>query len=137
MGPTKLIHQAFEKAAFHAWDRGTFNGPTYLGNLELLTTPLKDSWLHEYILSKGAHYQAFTRLANTFWFLLLFPMVGSFLMDGRGKSMTLFLSRIFLFGTLAFFMLWETDHRCIFCVSPWFWSAPRRHGQNACAFPRR
>ena len=114
MGMEKLLTHYYRKATRDGWDSGMFSMDSMLGTTSGSITPVRPNRLHEYVLRTGAHHERFRPWAHAYWNALeLFALIGFFSL-GKRKGMDLVLIRLFITGTVLFFMIWEANWRYIF-----------------------
>lgn len=114
MGVSGMVSQMYDKAAHHAWNSGMFGMQSLLGHPSGVIVPASPSEIHEYVLSSGRYYRSFERYADAYWTWLELLMAASYFSLFRRRNGHAVLLRLFISGTMVFFMLWETNARYIF-----------------------
>ena len=105
-----------EKEIF-TWGDGVYFAPE-----KLKREPLKESWLHAYVLYDGARYASTYRYCNAYQLLLMLGILASFLKNflKKGACRREVLLQLSVFGIFAFLLFWETRSRYLVNFVPVF-----------------
>lgn len=114
MGLDGLLTHYYRKATRDGWDSGMFSMDSMLGTTSGSITPVRPNGLHDYVLRTGAHHDRFRPWAHAYWNALEVLALFGFFSLGKRKGMDLVLIRLFITGTVLFFMIWEANWRYIF-----------------------
>lgn len=118
MGMAGLLNHIYKKTTAAGWESGMFSMDFMLSLTTGSITPKRYSGIHDYILRTGPYHDKFRPWAHAYWNALEILMLIGFFSFGRKKKETLLvLVRLFITGTILFFMMWEANSRYIFSSS--------------------
>jgi len=113
-GFTGMFRHFMNKGAKVTWGDGL-----YFTYEKLKRDPLYDSWLHDYVLQDGSHFQQLVRWTSGFHIaMLLFVLFSIWKGVGSRKVDSMALIRLVVLGFMLFFFLWETRPRYLVSITP-------------------
>lgn len=115
-GFTGMISHLQEKIVF-TWGDGVYFAPE-----KLQRDPLKESWLHEWVLYQGSRYTYTYQYCNAVQLLILGGILLSLLRNftKKGKTREIQAMQLSIFGLFLFLLIWETRSRYLVNFVPVF-----------------
>ncbi len=110
--PFEYIQYLGKKIA-NTWGDGTYFAP-----IKLSRSPLKTSYLHEFVLPSGSYFNVYLNISQAIQFALLFLLLISVWLQRNDRSKTYLYTSIF--GLFLFLLIWETRSRYIVNYIPIF-----------------
>lgn len=99
--------------------RVTWGDGLYFTYEKLKRDPLYESWLHDYVLWEGPHFQDLERWTTGFHIVMLFFVLLSIWNGIRSRKVdSMSLVRLMILGIMLFFFLWETRTRYLTNITP-------------------
>lgn len=113
-GFTGVIRHFIKKGSKVTWGDGL-----YFTYEKLRRDPLNASWLHDYVLQDGSHFQALERWTSGFHIVMLVFVLLSIWKGIRSREVdSVSLVRLIVLGIMLFFFLWETRPRYLTNITP-------------------
>lgn len=113
-GFTGMLRHFINKGAKVTWGDGL-----YFTYEKLKREPFYDSWLHDYVLQSGSHFQDLEKWTTGFHIVMLLFVLLSVWKGVRSRKIdTMSLIRLTVLGIMLFFFLWETRTRYLTTITP-------------------
>ena len=115
-GVSGMAEHLKKKVKF-TWGDGVYFAPE-----KLKRDPMKESWLHEWVLKDGDNFQKTYLYCNAVQLLLLLGLVASVVRNfaERGRWREIQSMQIAVFGIFLFLLIWETRSRYLVNFVPVF-----------------
>ena len=115
-GASGMLAHLREKVVF-TWGDGVYFAPE-----KLQRDPLKESWLHDWVLYYGKNYSYTYRYCNAVQLLLLGGILLSLLRNfmEKGRTRKIQAMQLSVFGIFLFLLIWETRSRYLVNFVPVF-----------------
>ena len=118
MGVNGLLRHIYKKTTAAGWESGMFSMDMLLSLNSGSIKPKRYSGIHDYILKSGPHHEKFRPWANAYCNALeILALLGFFSFGRKKKETSLVLMRLFITGSMLFFMMWESNSKYMFSAA--------------------
>lgn len=116
LGVNGILKQFYKKSVNYGWNYGTCYAERYIGDFGDM--PIRRNILHEVVLSQGRWHQQFYLITQSIWLFLFGAAIWEFASGIKVRNYERLLLRLIIFGSMLFFMIWETHPRYILNYTP-------------------